>query len=86
VLQSFVKVWLQDFSILVVSLVAMTASAQDFVERFDDWPLDLKIGGTLGFAREPVIPRRLFDLVIGKASRSALVLVNGNSEGKVHDS
>ena len=85
-LQSFVKVWLQDFSILVVSLVAMTASAQDFVERFDDWPLDLKIGGTLGFAREPVIPRRFVDLVIGKASRSVLVLVNGNSEGKVHDS
>ena len=85
-LQSFVKVWLQDFSILVVSLVAMTASAQDFVERFDDWPLDLKIGGTLGFAREPVIPRRFVDLVIGKASRSVLILVNGNSEGKVHDS
>ena len=85
-LQSFVKLWLRDFSILVVSLVAMTASAQDFVERFDDWPLDLKIGGTLGIAREPVIPSRFVDLVIGKASRSVLVLVNGNSEGKVHDS
>lgn len=85
-LQSFVKVWLQDFSILVVSLVAMTASAQDFVERFDDWPLDLKIGGTLGFAREPVLPSKLIDLIVGKAPRSVLVLVNGDSKIKVHES
>jgi cyanophycinase len=86
VLTSFVKVWLRDFSILVVFLVAMTASAQDFVERFEDWPLDLKIGGTLGFAREPVIPSRLVELVVGKASRSVLVLTNGNSAEKVHES
>jgi cyanophycinase len=81
-----VKVRLRDFSILVVSLVAMTASAQDFVERFEDWPLDLKIGGTLGFARKPVIPSRLVELVVGKASRSVLVLTNGNSAEKVHES
>lgn len=85
-LPSFVKLWLRDFSILVVSLVAMTASAQDFVERFDDWPLDLKIGGTLGFAREPVLPSKLVDLVVGKAPRSVLVLMNGDSKGKVHES
>lgn len=85
-LPSFVKVWLRDFSILVVSLVAMTATAQDFVERFDDWPLDLKIGGTLGIAREPVLPSRLVDLVLGKAPRSVLVLMNGDSKDKVHES
>ena len=85
-LQSFVKVWLRDFSILVVSVVAMTASAQDFVERFDDWPLDLKIGGTLGFAREPVLPSKLIDLVVGTTSRSVLVLMNGDSKCKVHES
>jgi cyanophycinase len=86
VLPSFMKLWLRDFSFLVVSLVAMNATAQDFVERFDDWPLDLKIGGTLGIAREPVLPSRLVDLVLGKAPRSVLVLMNGDSKGKVHES
>lgn len=85
-LQSFVKFWLQGFLILLGALAAMTGSAQDSVERFEDWPLDLKIGGTLGIAREPEIPSRLVDLVIGKASPAVLVLVNGDSEGKIHPS
>ncbi len=63
--------------------VASAASAQRFDERFDDWPVDLRIRGTVVVAAELEDVGILKDAIGRRATKSGrkLVLVDGTADG-----
>ncbi len=60
-----------------------SAHAQEFDERFDDWPTDLKIAGTIAVAVEDRISLEVLNRLVGSPrQRSAYVLTHAEIPGE----
>ncbi|MFN7873912.1 MAG: Type 1 glutamine amidotransferase-like domain-containing protein [Pirellula sp.] len=71
---------LRAFLVICMLLIPKWSFCQDLDEKFDHWPIDLGIRGTLGIAREQSSLSSLIDRIELGDPRSIMILVNGQED------
>lgn len=71
---------LRTFLVICILLIPRWSFCQDLDEKFDYWPIDLGIRGTLGIAREQSSLSSLIDRIELGDPRSIMILVNGRED------
>lgn len=66
-------------SLLLLWLIEQSACGQTFSERFEDWPVKLKINGRLAIAADPLDVRLLDELLADSLSSTACLLIADGS-------